>query len=288
MENKKLTVALIYDFDGTLVPGNMQEYDFIPAVGKSAAEFWEESNVIASRQDADPILTYMAKMIECARHKGLSLKREAFRESGRNVAFYKGVTEWFERINAYGAEKGIEVQHYINSSGIKEIIEGTSIAGEFKNIFASSFLYNEEGVAYWPAVGVNYTNKTQFIYKINKGVDSVSDTKLVNQYLEEEKRPVKFKNMIFIGDGTTDIPCMRLVKSQGGHSIAVYSPDDMKAFNAMRQLINEGRATYVCPADYSEGGQIDKLVKIIIDKIDTDNKIKRMAESLMDNHNCAE
>lgn len=288
MENKKLTVALIYDFDGTLVPGNMQEYDFIPAVGKSAAEFWEESNVIASKQDADPILTYMAKMIECARHKGLSLKREAFRESGRKVEFYNGVIEWFGRINAYGDEKGIEVQHFINSSGIKEIIEGTSIAHEFKNIFASSFLYDDEGVAYWPAVGVNYTNKTQFMYKINKGVDSVSDTKLVNQYLEEEKRPVQFKNMIFIGDGTTDIPCMRLVKSQGGHSIAVYNPDDIEAFNAMRQLINEGRATYVCPADYSEGGQIDKLVKTIIDKLETDNKIKRMAESLMGNRECGE
>lgn len=288
MENKKLTVALIYDFDGTLVPGNMQEYDFIPAIGKSAAEFWEESNIIASKQDADPILTYMAKMIDCARHKGLSLKREAFRESGRSITFYKGVIDWFERINAYGAEKGIDMQHFINSSGIKEIIEGTAIAGEFKNIFASSFLYNDEGVAYWPAVGVNYTNKTQFIYKINKGVDSVSDTKLVNQYLEEEKRPVQFKNMIFIGDGTTDIPCMRLVKSQGGHSIAVYNPDDIEAFNAMRQLINEGRATYVCPADYSEGGEIDKLVKTIIDKIETDNKIKRMAESLMGDRKCGE
>ena len=169
MENKPVTVALIYDFDGTLAPGNMQEYDFIPAVGKSAAEFWEESNVIAKAQDADPILTYMAKMIECARRKGLSLKREAFRESGRKITYYRGVREWFGRINAYGAGRGIDVQHYINSSGIKEILEGTDIAREFKNIYASSFLYDDEGAAYWPAVGVNYTNKTQFIYKINKG-----------------------------------------------------------------------------------------------------------------------
>ena len=266
----------------------MQEYDFIPAVGKSAAEFWEESNVIAEAQDADPILTYMAKTIECARRKGLSLKREMFRASGRKTSFYNGVPEWFGRINAYGAEKGIRVQHYINSSGIKEIIEGTAIAHEFKNIYASSFLYDENGNAYWPAVGVNYTNKTQFIYKINKGVESVSDTKLVNQYLEEEKRPVQFKHMIFIGDGTTDIPCMRLVKSQGGHSIAVYNPSNMAAFEAMRKLIDEGRATYVCPADYREGGEIDKLVKTIIDKIWTDNKIRLMAESLRVNHVCGD
>lgn len=286
MEQKRVIVALIYDFDGTLAPGNMQEYDFIPAVGKSAAEFWEESNTIAEAQDADPVLTYMAKMIECARSKGLSLKREAFRESGRKITFYNGVREWFGRINAYGAERGITVQHYINSSGIKEIIEGTEIACEFENIYASSFLYDSDGAAYWPAVGVNYTNKTQFIYKINKGVKSVSDTKLVNRYLEEEKRPVQFKRMIFIGDGTTDIPCMRLVKSQGGHSIAVYNPSDRASFEAMRRLIDEGRATYVCPADYSEGSEIDKLVKTIIDKIYIDNRIQLMAERLRVDDRC--
>lgn len=282
-ENKPITVALIYDFDGTLSPGNMQEYDFIPAVGKSNAEFWEESNVIAEAQDADPIMTYMAKMIECAREKGLSLKREAFRESGKNIKYYEGVREWFGRMNAYGATKGLNIQHYINSSGIKEMIEGTDIAGEFRNIYASSFLYDKDGAAYWPAVGVNYTNKTQFIYKINKGIESVSDTKMVNQYLEEEKRPVQFKNMIFIGDGTTDIPCMRLVKSQGGHSIAVYDPGDEKSCRTMRTLIDEGRATYVCPADYREGGEIDRLVKLIIDKIYTDNLIKTLSRELAEN-----
>ena len=286
MDNKPVTIALIYDFDGTLAPGNMQEYEFIPAVGKSSAEFWEESNRIAEKQDADPILAYMAKMIECARRKNLPLKRETFRESGRHITYYAGVREWFSRINAYGASKGFEIQHYINSSGIKEIIEGTDIAHEFKNIYACSFLYDESGAAYWPAVGVNYTNKTQFIYKINKGIESVSDSTLVNRYLEEEKRPVQFKHMIYIGDGTSDIPCMRLVKSQGGHSIAVYDPQDRRAFDAMRQLIDEGRATYVCPADYTEGGEIDKLVKTIIDKIYTDNKIKRMAESLKVNPTC--
>ena len=282
----RVKVALIYDFDGTLAPGNMQEYDFIPAVGKSSAEFWEESNIIARSQDADPVLTYMAKTIEYARRNGMSLKREAFRASGRKIRFYDGVREWFGRINSYGAERGIEVQHYINSSGIKEIIEGTEIAHEFKNIYASSFLYDENGAAYWPAVGVNYTNKTQFIYKINKGVESVSDTKLVNRYLEEEKRPVQFKHMIFIGDGTTDIPCMRLVKSQGGHSIAVYGPSDKASFETMRILIDEGRATYVCEANYTEGSEIDDLVKTIIDKIYIDNKIKLMAEKLRVSNKC--
>ncbi len=277
MDKKEVTVALIYDFDGTLAPGNMQEYDFIPAVGKSNAEFWHESNRMALEQDADPILAYMSKMIEGAKEKGLSLHKEGFRRAGKAIEFFPGVVEWFGRINRYGSEKGLKVEHFINSSGIKEMIEGTEIAHEFKNIFACSFLYDEEGIAYWPAVAVNYTNKTQFIYKINKGVDSMNDSKLVNQYMKEEDRPVQFKHMIYIGDGTTDIPCMRLVKASGGHSIAVYSPGDESAHHQMERLIDEGRVTYVCPADYRDSGDMDILVKTIIDKIYTDNKIKELS-----------
>ena len=181
----KFTIALIYDFDGTLSAGNMQEYDFIPAVGKSNSEFWDEANRLAQEQDADQILTYMALMIREAQAKGLSLRREAFQESGKKVEFYDGVLEWFDRINKYGEERGVRVVHYINSSGMKEIIEGTPIADKFRKIYACSFLYNVDGIAYWPGVAVNYTNKTQFIFKINKGVESVYDTKQVNKYMEE-------------------------------------------------------------------------------------------------------
>ena len=164
---KKLTVALIYDFDGTLSPGNMQEYDFIPAVGKSNREFWEESNQTAMEQDGDPILAYMYRMLHEAKNSGISLRRESFARSGQNIRLYEGVCEWFPRINAYAAAKGIQLHHYINSSGLREMIEGTPIARQFKKIYASSFFYDVDGVAYWPAVAVNYTNKTQFIFKIN-------------------------------------------------------------------------------------------------------------------------
>ena len=181
--DSRFNIALIYDFDGTLAPGNMQEYDFIPAVGKSNKEFWTEANTLAEEQDADMVLTYMARMLQEAKSKGLSLRREAFQDSGRRVTLYKGVKEWFARINAYGAAHGIRILHYINSSGMKEIIEGTQIAHEFRKIYACSFLYDVDGIAYWPAVAVNYTNKTQFIFKINKGVESVFDSKLVNRYI---------------------------------------------------------------------------------------------------------
>ena len=268
------TVALIYDFDGTLSPGNMQEYDFIPAVGKSNKEFWNDANILAETQDADPVLTYMARMIQEAQSKGLSLRREAFQESGRNIVYYNGVEGWFPRMNAYAAERGIRLLHYINSSGMKEIIEGTSIAHEFKHIYACSFLYNVDGIAYWPAVAVNYTNKTQFIFKINKGVESVYDTKQVNQYMEEKDRPVPFSRMIYVGDGTTDIPCMRLVKNFGGHSIAVYNPSSESKRGEMSTLIRDNRVNHVCPADYSEDSEMDIVVKTIIDKCVADHKLQ--------------
>ena len=271
--DNKFTIALIYDFDGTLAAGNMQEYDFIPAIGKSNIEFWNEANHLAEEQDADQILTYMAVMIREAQAKGLSLRREAFQESGKKVTLYPGVEEWFDCINAYGEACGVQVVHYINSSGLKEIIEGTSIADKFRKIYACSFLYNVDGIAYWPGVAVNYTNKTQFIFKINKGVESVYDTKQVNKFMEEKQRPVPFSRMIYVGDGTTDIPCMKLVKNFGGHSIAVYNPKDKAKRREMNTLIRDNRVNHVCPADYSDGKEMDIVVKAIIDKCVADYKL---------------
>ncbi|MBQ0080659.1 MAG: haloacid dehalogenase-like hydrolase [Alistipes sp.] len=270
------TIALIYDFDGTLAAGNMQEYDFIPGVGKSNKEFWSASNRLAQSQDADQILTYMALMIQEAKANGKSLRREAFQESGKKIELFPGVLDWFDRINAYAEKYGIRILHYINSSGLKEMIEGTPIHSKFQKIYACSFLYNVDGIAYWPAVAVNYTNKTQFIFKINKGVESVYDTQLVNKYMEEKNRPVPFSRMIYFGDGTTDIPCMRLVKNFGGHSIAVYNPNEHRRREQMNTLIRDNRVNHVCPADYRENSEIDIIVKTIIDKCLADYKLSKL------------
>ncbi len=277
---KKTKAALIYDFDGTLSPGNMQEYGFIAAVGKSNEEFWHESNVLAEDFDADPILSYMLKMLEHASKTNTPIKREDFQATGRNIKLYKGVESWFERINRYGAERGIEILHYINSSGLKEIIEGTPIAGEFKKIYACEFLYNENGDAYWPAVAINYTNKTQFIYKINKGVDSVSDSHLVNAFVPDSERPVPFEHMIYVGDGTTDIPCMRLVSDRRGHSIGVYNPESEQGYQKTKLLLEQNRVSMISPADYSEGSRMEQLVKTILDKIATDTTLAALAKEV--------
>lgn len=266
-------IAIIYDFDGTLAPGNMQEYDFIPAVGENNEEFWVESSRMADEQDGDAILAYMYKMIKAAQNGDKSLRREAFRESGSKVELFDGVEEWFSRINRYGTKKGVKIEHYINSSGIKEMIEGTKIAHHFKKIYACSFFYNVDGVAYWPSVVVNYTTKTQFIFKINKGIESVADNVLINKYVPEDERVMPFKRMIYIGDGFTDIPCMRLVKQMGGYSIAVYPENSPKKVEEIKKLIEDDRVNYVAPALYTPKSKIDVLVHNIIDKIAVEGKL---------------
>ncbi len=269
-------VALIYDFDGTLSPGNMQEFSFIKALGMTSEEFWEKSNRITKRNDANGSLCYMKLMLDEARHKEISLKRESFQRFGSEVELYQGVAEWLSLVNEYGRAKGVDVRHYINSSGLKEMIEGTSIAREFENIYACSFLYNTDGIAVWPAVAVDFTTKTQFLFKINKGISSVSDNSEVNRFMREDERPVPFRRMIYFGDGQTDIPCMKMVRQNGGHSIAVYEPGSAKKRRAAESLILEERVNFVCPADYREGGEIYGVVTTVIDKMKYDYEFEML------------
>jgi hypothetical protein len=233
----------------------------------SKNDFWTENTQLAQTQDADQILTYMFLMFQKAQGNGISLQRNKFKEFGKSVELFNGVEEWFDRINAYGKSKGVIVEHYINSSGLTEMIEGTIIGKKFKKIFACSFLYNVDGVAVWPAVSVNFTNKTQFLFKINKGINSIYESKKINEYIPESERRVPFSNMVYFGDGETDIPCMKLVKQQGGHSIAVYQSGKSKKKKKASKLIIENRVNFVCQADYSEDKEIDKVVKTIIEKI---------------------
>lgn len=284
-KSKKITIALIYDFDGTLSPGNMQEFGFIQSISdgktkKAKAEaiddFWKKNKELSESNDANGILCYMWLMLEAAKYNHISLKRDSFKRFGTKINLFKGVEEWFSLINDYGRELDIEIKHYINSSGLKEMIEGTSIAQEFENIYACSFLYDKDGIAYWPAVAVDYTAKTQFLFKINKGIKEVSDNKKINEFIPEEDRPIPFKNMIYFGDGETDIPCMKMIKENGGHSVAVFG-DNRKKRTALK-LIKENRVNFVCQADYSEGKDIHSVTKRIINKIRADYDFKRLLD----------
>lgn len=274
MNNKRPKIALIYDFDGTLSPKNMQEYGFISDINIKKDKFWRQNKELANNNDANQILCYMYLMIKNAKSNDIPLKRETFKKYGANIELFSGVKEWFGRINSYGQSIGVEVKHYINSSGLKEMIEGTEIAKEFENIYACTFLYDVNGVACWPAVAVDYTTKTQFLFKINKGIKEISDTVKINEYVAEEDRPIPFKHMIYFGDGTTDIPCMKMIKINGGFSIAVYG-DNKKKETALK-LIDENRANFVCKADYSENAELFKVVKRILDKMKAENDFERL------------
>jgi len=281
---KKPIVALIYDFDGTLSPGNMQEFGFIQAVGQTPHEFWDKSNSIAVGQDASNILAYMKLMFDEAHAKGIKLRHEKFREFGKGIELYDGVREWFRLVNSYGTRHGVKVEHYINSSGLKEIIEGSPIASEFKYVFAGSFIYDEHGVAVWPGIAVDYTTKTQFLFKISKGIFSARDTKMVNSSMADDKKRIPFPNMIYMGDGETDVPCMKIVNMFGGHSIAVYDPVNEKKRAVASKLQRQGRVKYTVPAVYTEGSRAYQVVCAIIDKIKADSVLDSF-KGIIKSHN---
>lgn len=276
---KKLPiVALIYDFDGTLSPGNMQEFGFIEAVKRSPSEFWRMSDDIAIGHDASNVLAYMKLMYDDAKKNGMPLRREDLMKFGQNIQLYPGVKEWFKNVNDYGRSKGIKVEHYINSSGLKEIIEGCPIAKEFKHIFSGSFIYDENGEAQWPGVAVDYTGKTQYIFKINKGIFSARDTKMVNSSIAEDKKRIPFPHMIYFGDGETDVPCMKIINMFGGNSIAVYNPDNEKQKNAAQKLFRQKRVNFTTPSDYTPEGRTFKVVCAILDKIKADYEIQKLTK----------
>ena len=258
-------VAICYDFDKTLSPDDMQAQGFIQSVGFDVEQFWKESDAFAVAHDMDQNLAYMHKMVrEAEGHFVFS--RAALMDYGAKVALFPGVSEWFGRLRAFGERHGVIVEHYIISSGLKEMIEGTSIAraGAFEKVYASSFYYNQQGVAVWPAQVINYTNKTQFLFRIEKGVLDINDPG-VNEYFPPDQMRVPFRNMVYIGDSDTDIPCMKLVNSYGGHSIGVYNPESADRTKVIKML-RDNRVRYIAPADYSEGTELDRLLQAIISK----------------------
>ncbi len=276
--SKRPIVALIYDFDGTLSPGNMQEYGFFPAIDKSPDEFWKESDDIAKKQDASNILSYMKLMLRAAKENNLKLTREDFRRYGSEVELFDGVLEWFQLVNEYGKSKGVIVEHYIISSGLVEMIEGTVIADEFKRIFGCSFIYDEKGEAVWPAVAVDYTAKTQFLFKINKGIFSVRDNKKVNESQLDEKKRIPFPHMIYLGDGETDVPCMKIVKMFGGYSIGVYDPNSEDKKKVAKKLLRQDRVNFITPSIYTKESKTYKIVCSIIDKIKVENQLRILSK----------
>ncbi|MGN0919436.1 MAG: haloacid dehalogenase-like hydrolase [Alphaproteobacteria bacterium] len=277
MKKELIPMAICYDFDGTLSPGNMQEYGWMKALHiKNPKEFWKKAALLGEAQGADEVAAYMYQMMREAKKHNQPIHRETLKATGKNIALFKGVPTWFNRINQYAQKQGIQLKHYIISSGLKEIVLGTPIAKNFTEIFASSFMYDENGNAIWPAVVLNYTSKTQFIFRINKGCEDICDKKGVNAYMPTKDRAVPFAHMIYVGDGDTDIPCMQIIRRHNGHAIAVYNPDKKGARQKVTHLMTDRRVNMIAPGDYRSGSVLDKYIKAIIDKIKAVNALQEL------------
>lgn len=265
----KPIVAIMYDFDKTLSTTDMQNYSFIPRLGLTPAEFWGHTEKLTVEHGIERILAYMYTMVIEAKEKGVSLTREFLQECGKDIQFFPGVVEWFNRINKFGEENGVEIEHYLVSSGTKEIVEGSKICHEFKEIYGCEFHYDDNGVAVWPKLAINYTQKTQYYFRVAKGATNATDDSGVNQKTEQLRIP--YENIIYLGDGMTDIACMTLVKKNNGNSIAIYP--DLES-QKVKQIYKDNRVNFICSANYEEDSDLDKVVKLIIKKVATLSEIK--------------
>ena len=267
-----IRIGILYDFDKTLCTTDMQEYDFIKNLGMTSDAFWGEAAAITEQHEVEKILAYMFVMIKKCKEKGIPLTEDYLRSCGEHVELFNGVLTWFDRINEFGRSQGVEIEHYIISSGTYEIIQGTPIAKYFKRIYACRYMYDENGEALWPALAINYTLKTQYIYRISKGTLDVTDDYNLNRQQDESLRRIAYHNMIYIGDGLTDIPCMKLVKERGGKSIALYPKDNREH---VKPLVEDARINYVCEADYTSDSPLEKIVKLMIEKMAILEKLKK-------------
>ena len=256
---EKPVIALIYDFDKTLCDQDMQNYSFIPNLNMTPQEFWGEIGEFSKSENMEAILSYLYYMVKKSDEKGVPMTREYLRSLGKDVNLFPGVNEWFTRINHYAKEHGAIVEHYVVSSGIKDIICNTEIANEFKAVYACDYYYDENDKAVWPKMAINFTSKTQYLYKINKGILDETDSTEVNKKYKTKRIP--FRNMIYIGDGLTDIPCMTMLKKEGGKSIGIYAPTQKKR---VQQFLIDDRINYIAPANYRENSYLDRTVKLII------------------------
>ena len=264
METQAPIIAFLYDFDKTLCTTDMEDYAFIPSLGYTPAEFWGRANAFGWENRMDGLLAYMYTMIQECAAQNIKLDRAFLNHCGESIQLFPGVREWFARINAFGESLGVQVEHYVISSGLREIIEGSGIAQEFREIYACEFYYNENGDACWPKLDVNFTNKTQFVYRINMGILDVSRDKELNDSMPDDSKRVPFTNMIYMGDGLSDVPCMKMMRAYGGQAIAVYQASNRQG---VEKLLADGRVDFIFPADYREGMELDRTVRDILRKM---------------------
>jgi hypothetical protein len=274
------TIALVYDYDQTLSPFYMQDDVIFPAFGINGAKFWERCADLVQAQGYDHELAYMKCLLDY-----LAMDRptnQQLKQLGAKMRLYKGLPEMFEEFNLdlleeHHSAAGIHVDHFVVSSGLKVLIEGSQLRPYLREIFGCEYAEDPEGKITFPKRVISHTQKTQYLFRINKGLlDMAQD---VNDHMPDDARPVPFPNMIYIGDGPTDVPCFTIMRKNGGHAIAVYNPDDPSraSFKKCYSLSSHAdRVRHIAPSDYRRGSHLrlllEESVREIADRILGDRK----------------
>jgi hypothetical protein len=273
------TIALIYDYDQTLSPAYMQEEAIFPQFGIHADRFWKQCQALVREQNYDNELAYMKVLLDT-----LEMDRptnEELRKLGAKLNFYPGLPEMFEEfqtelLSPEHKAYGITVEHYIVSSGLKVLLEGSRLAPYVKAIFGCEFGEDAQGRITFPKRAISHTQKTQFLFRINKGMLDLSED--VNDHMAPDLRPIPFPNMVYIGDGPTDVPCFTVMQRNGGKAIAVYNPNDptRSSFKKCYQLsAHAERVKNIAPSDFRQGSHLRFLIEEMVQDI---------ANSILDRH----
>lgn len=281
MDNAQNTIAMIYDFDGTLTPRPMQDYAILPQLKLDAAAFWDEVGTEAKQTGAENMLVYMRKLLEKAQEAHVHIRKEDYANLAANIRYYRGVEEWFALINQYvqARTQAVNIKHYIISAGMKEILDGISIGQHFAQIYASEYYFDFRGIATFPKLVITDTSKTQYLFRINKGIEDLRDN--INGHMPEALRPIPFKNMIYLGDGLTDVPSMALTLKEGGHAVAVFDDQNQHQHQVCQQLLHAKRVDFIAPADYQAGSVLHQRIQLLLNQLISEIEYRQMRQQCL-------
>ncbi len=269
-KNHQKIIGIIYDFDGTLSPNNMQEDTIFPAYGIDKNEMWAKADYLVRKMGYERTLAYLKLFIHDEAFSHKPIQKEKLKSLAKEICYFEGVKDFFKNIDEWlskipeVAEWGIQIEHYVISSGMQSILEGTDIYPYFKRTYACEYEYDELGHPVFPKLVINDTNKTQFLFRINKGKLDLNED--INSHMSESDRRIPFRNMIYLGDSVTDIPAMTVVQRFGGHAIAVFNPA-CRVGDKVKQLVSSGRVDHFVPADYRKESLLFKVLQNVLKKI---------------------
>ena len=264
MPQQQNIIAIVYDYDRTLSPRPMQEDVIFERIGVEASKFWSMADELKGNKSYEDELAWIRLLLDNPSFRCLSnLDLEGM---GRNLKFYPGVPEMFAELEVgLHSDKylrhGVALEHYIVTSGLKSVLAGSILSQNVQAIFGCELDEDEEGRVYWPKRIISHTAKTQYLFRITKGLEYVDLSHDVNDHMPEPERRIPFSNMLYIGDGPTDVPCFAVISSRGGKSLAVYDPSSKVSFATCMSLREAQRVDEIAEADYRQNTHLRRLME---------------------------